>query len=186
MSEETASFSAADAAARIDEVGARVDDDRAKFNSMAFPLGLFGVISLIAGAVGAVGTASQYGTFWAVAGPVGGLTIAVWAWWTEVRWPFRRPHGIAMALTSVSLVVIASFAGFSGPDFLPFVAVGAAYIVFGMLSDSRHTLAVAVAILIITVAAALGLPVVGQLWGISIAVGIAQLLGAAAELRDAR
>lgn len=174
---------------QIDE---RVQADRRKVESDAFPLGLFGVVSLIAAAIAATGHTTALGIYWSIAGIVGGSLIGWHSRRRELRFRLEGPPTAALIATAVSLALGATLLGWTGGAEPAFFAVGSGYVLFAALTGNPNTFRVAVAILACTWlsqieawSGAVGLSTTARTVILTTLVGIAQLTGAAVEHRRA-
>lgn len=174
---------------QIDE---RVQVDRRKAESDAFPLGLFGVVSLVAAAIAVAGHVSALGIYWAIAGPVGGALIGWHHRRQELRFRITGPPAAAVIATAASLAIGATVLGWTGGAEAAFFAVGSGYVLISAITTSPITFRVAVAILVVTWISQIeawsgivGLSSSARTVALTALVGVAQLIGAAVEHRRA-
>ncbi len=132
MSEQA--FTPEAALALKEQVDERVRRDRQRAESDAFPLGLFGVVSLVAAVIAASGHSVALGIYWAIAGPVGGALIGWHHRRHELRIRFERPPAVVMIVTAAGLALGATVLGWTGGAEAAFFAVGSGYVVFSALT----------------------------------------------------
>lgn len=175
-----------------EQVDERVRRDRQRAESDAFPLGLFGIVSLVAAVIAASGHSVALGIYWAIAGPVGGALIGWHHRRHELRIRFERPPAVVMIVTAAGLALGATVLGWTGGAEAAFFAVGSGYVVFSALTANPVVFRVALAILLCTWLSQIeawtglvGLSTTARTVILTAVVGIAQLTGAAVEHRRA-
>lgn len=152
-------MTATDAAQTLGELDALRRQTRRRLDGLPFALVLFGSASLVAAVVSAVAGEEAQGIFWSFAGPVGGIAVGFHYRRRELdlglsraAWPY--------VVTAIVLVVVASLLGgtFGGTPWGvgPWLAVAAAYLVFGGLERNSTVMAIALALGALSLAVGLG------------------------------
>lgn len=150
---------ATDAAQTLGDLNALRRQTRRHLEGLPFALFLFGSASVVAAVVSAVAGEEVQGVFWFIAGPVGGIAVAVHYRRREFDLGLSRA-GWPYMVTAVALVIGASVLGFAFAGALwgvgPWLAVSAGYVVFGWLERSSAVMAMALALGALSVAVGLG------------------------------
>ncbi|MFT4036259.1 MAG: hypothetical protein QM679_11860 [Patulibacter sp.] len=171
----------------------QITRDRQRISSAEVPLGLFGVLSLIAALIASTGQWTALGIFWSIAGPAGGGFLAWWFRRQDLRLRFDQPPTAAMVVTAISLVAGALVLGWSGEGESVFFAVGCGYVLFAAATANATTFRVAVAIIAATWLAQAdrwlaltGASEPARSAALTATVGIVQLIGAVTERQRTR
>lgn len=161
----------------------RVAADRAAALDATFPLALFGLIALGSAVVAAIAGDAAVGIFWSLAGPAGGLAIAVHYARAERRVQLRTIGPWRPVLLATAIVVSAGVLGRTEAPAAAFVAVAIGYLGFGLLLESTATVAAAAVTAIVAAAVAVSEPADPTVW-LGVGVGAGQLACAAGARRE--